>query len=176
MIELQIDTGTNGDVMFHPVGERVRGRFQVAKVNASELGTLPRDLPDGVPGQVIAFDPATSTGYIRDPLLSPENASIKDAIVKRMGGQVEFGPAEKPFPNAHAGTWTGWMRQLVLAGLAKVVKGKLPDSDPEDMRRSFYTPDAKVDRRDAIIDKLTALLMATMPADKRKELAAILGK
>lgn len=180
MVEIEVNDGRNGDLLFHPTGERVRGRFDAAKVNAPELGTLVRDLPSGVPGQLIRFDPATNTGAIVDPLHDPANAATRAAIEKRLtgssvfAGAVEFPPAVKEYANAHGPTWTGWMRRAVAAGLARVTKGKLPDADPPDMRRSFYsTP--KVDPKDATINQLIGLLAAQLPDGKKKELAALLG-
>ena len=180
MVEIEVNDGRNGDLLFHPTGERVRGRFDASKVNASELGTLVRDLPSGVPGQLIRFDPATGTGAIVDPLHDPANAATKAAIEKRItgasafGGSVDFGQPVKEYKDAHAGTWTGWMRRAVAAGLARVTKGKLPDEDPADMRRSFYST-AKTDPKDATITQLVALLTAKLTPAERKELAGVLG-
>jgi hypothetical protein len=64
------------------------------------------------------------------------------------------------------------MRRLVAAGVAKVIRGTLPASDPEGMRKSFFhTP--QVDPKDAQIGQLLALLAAQLPDAKRKELAAL---
>jgi hypothetical protein len=180
VVEIVIDTSRNGDVLFHPAGERVRGAFQPVNVAAEDIGQLVRDFPRGIPGATIAFDPATGTGFIRDPLTSPELTKEREAIERRAGGllgqpaKVEYPPAEKRFDSAHAGTWLGWMRRLVASGVAKLVRGKLPDSDPPDMKRGFYhTP--KVDPSTATINQLVALLAAQLPDAKKKELAALLS-
>ena len=181
MIEIEGCDGRNGDLLFHPSGDRVRGRFEPAKVNAPELGTLPREFPNGVPGMLIRFDPATSTGSIVDPLHDAVNAPTRAAIEKRLTsasvftGSVDFGQPVKEYPNAHAGTWLGWMRRAVVAGLAKLTKGKLPESDPPDMRRGFYTPEPKADPKDALITQLVGLLTAKLSPTERKELAGLLG-
>ena len=179
MVEIVIDTGTNGDLLFHPTGDRVRGAFSPGKVASSEPGTLHRDLPNGVPGQVIRFDPTTNTGSIVEPLQDPANAGIKEAIVKRLSagsafsGTVEF-PVSKEYANAHAGTWLGWMRRAVASGSAKLTKGKLPESDPPDMRRSFYTVE-RTDPKDDLIKQLVGLLTAKLSPTEKKELAGLIG-
>lgn len=180
MLEIEINNATNGDLLFHPAGERVRGRFDPARVAAEDIGALVRDFPSGIPGQVIAFDPATNTGFIRDSLTSAEHAKTREAIERRAGGlsgqpaRVEYPPAERQFPNAHAGTWLGWMRRAVASGAAKLVRGKLPESDPADMRRGFYFTE-KTDPKDATITQLVALLTAKLSPAERKELAGVLG-
>lgn len=180
MVEIVVDTGRNGDLLFHPAGERVRGTFSAVNVAAEDIGALCRDFPQGVPGQVIGFDPATGTGYIRDPLTAPEHAGTRAVIERRLGGlsgtpaKVDYPAAEKRFENAHAGTWLGWMARAVKSGAAKLVKGKLPDTDPADMKRGFYHQD-RIDPKDGVITQLTALLMAKLSPAERKELAGVLG-
>jgi hypothetical protein len=181
MVEIEVDEATNGGLLFHPAGERVRGRFDPARVASDDIGTLVRQFPRGVPGQVIAYDPATNTGYIREPLLDPANADVKAAVEKKLTalspGQstVDFGTAVREYPTAHAGTWLGWMARAVRSGVARVVKGKLPESDPPDMKRGFYTSEPKADPRDATITQLVGLLTAKLTPAERKELAAVLG-
>ncbi|MBP3957733.1 hypothetical protein J8F10_20980 [Gemmata sp. G18] len=170
MVEIEINNERNGDLLFHPTGERVRGRFDVRAINSPEIGTLVRDLPNGVPGQVIRFDPTTGTGAIVEPLHDFQYTATRAAIEKRIGGAVDFDKPVKEFPNAHAGTWLGWMRRAVVAGVARVVKGKLPDSDPPDMRRGMYYTE-KADPRDTTINQLVALLTSKLSPAERKELA-----
>ena len=67
------------------------------------------------------------------------------------------------------------MRRAVAAGLATVTKGKLPEADPPDMRRGFYTAEPKADAKDATITQLVALLTAKLTPAERKELAGVLG-
>ncbi len=174
MVEIVVDNGQNGDLLFHPAAERVRGAVDVSRVQLPELGTLPRDFPKGIPGQTIAFDPATNTGSIREPLLTAEHATVRATIEKTIPG-ADFGVAERSYPNAHAGTWLGHMRRAVEAGLAKLVKGKLPEADPPDMRKGFYTPEPKADPKDATITQLVALLASKLSPAERKEMAALLG-
>lgn len=180
MVEIVVDNGKNGDLLFHPAGERVRGAFSPARVASEDIGQLVRDFPDGIPGQVIAFDPATNTGFIRDPLASAEHAQTRAAVERRLGGlsgqpaRVEYPAAERQFPNADAATWLGWMGRAVRSGLAKIVKGKVPAADPEGMRTGFYHT-ARTDPKDATITQLVALLTAKLSPAERKELAGVLG-
>lgn len=180
MIEIEVDTGTNGDLLFHPLGERVRGRFDLLNVSG-DTTALRDDFRKGVPGQVIAFDPATNTGYVREPLHSTEHAETREAIAKRqnrspdvLGREVGFGQAVKEFRGAHAGTWLGWMRRAVASGLARVVNGKLPEIDPADMKKELhFTP--RSDPKDATINQLLALLTAKLSPQERKDLASVLA-
>lgn len=180
MVEIEVNDGRNGGLLFHPTGDRCRGRFDAAKVNAPELGTLPRDFPNGIPGVLIQFDPASGTGRIIDPLHDAAHAETRATCERRhkasnpLGGWLSFGTAVKTYEKADAATWLGWMRRAVAAGCAKLTKGKLPESDPPEMRKSFYsTP--KVDPKDATINQLIGLLAAQLPDAKKKELAALLA-
>jgi len=178
MIEIEVDNGLNGDLLFHPVGERVRGLFLATNVRSEDIGKLVREVPR-VPGQIIAFDEKTSTGFIHEPLQDPGNAAIREQIQKRtesrLGGKVEF-PVSKEYPNAHAPTWLGHMRRCVHAGLAKVIKGDLPKEDPSDMKVGFYSPIRQADPKDAIIEKLMALLLIKLTPEEKKQLAPLLDK
>jgi hypothetical protein len=181
VVEIVVDDGRNGYLLFHPAGERVRGAIQPANVAADDIGKLVRDFPRGIPGAIIGFDPATGTGYIRDPLgTAPELTKEREAVARRFGSlsgepaKMEYPPAEKRFENAHAGTWLGWMGRAVKAGLAKVAKGELPKSDPPDMRKGFYHTE-RTDPKDATINQLIGLLAAQLPDAKKKELAALFG-
>jgi hypothetical protein len=124
----------------------VRGAFVPANVAAQDIGDLCRAFGAGIPGATIGYDSATGCGFIRDPLGSPELARTRETIEKRRAGgasqpePLEYPASEKRFEGAHGPTWLGHMRRLVAAGVAKVVKGKLPDSDPAEMKTGSSTP------------------------------------
>lgn len=180
MIEVEVDTPTNGNLMFQPTLTTVRGRFMPARVASKHIGELVREFPEGVPGQRIRLDPVTGTGAILEPLADPAAAELRAAVAKRLtrdpDGKVEYAPAKQTFADVHVPTWTLWIMRAVRAGLARVVKGTLPDIEPADGKRDFFARPTVPDAKDAVIEKLTGLLIAKLTPAERKELASILGK
>jgi hypothetical protein len=178
VIEIEVDTPNNGDLFFLPAMQRVRGRFLPTRVASEDIGRLVRDFPNGVPGQRIRLDTAAAMGSIIEPLHDEEHAATAAAVEKRLlanapgNGEVGYDPPVKEHM-AFVPTWLLWMRRAVNAGYARLVKGKLPDADPPEGTKELFRPAAS---RDEVIEKLTAMLFASMPAEKQKEVMAILAK
>ncbi|QDU24036.1 hypothetical protein [Urbifossiella limnaea] len=45
-VEIEVDTPTNADLLFEPIRERVRGRFQPSRVKLEAAGGLAMRLPE----------------------------------------------------------------------------------------------------------------------------------
>lgn len=179
-VEIEVNTPTNGNLLFQPTLTTVRGRFLPTRVASKHIGELVREFPEGLPGQRIRLDPDTATGAILEPLADPGAAELRAAVAKRLtgdrDGKVEYAPAKVTFADVHAPTWMLWMLRAVRAGLAKVTRGTLPDVEPPDGKRDLFARPTVPDAKDAVIEKLTALLIAKLSPAERKELASILAK
>jgi hypothetical protein len=70
-------------------------------------------------------------------------------------------------------TWLYWMRRAVASGVAKIVTGTFPAIDEARVQKDFLLTKPPADPRDALVDKLVAILYASLPAERRKEVAAL---
>ncbi len=178
-VEIEVDGPTNADLLFEPVQERVRGRFQPARVGLESAGALAMRLPEGIPGQRIRLDTDPSgaaRGTIIEPLAGPEHAATRATLARLVtgdgsatGDRLAFAPAVREYPGAHAPTWVGWMVRAVRAGAARVVSGKLPDAVPADCKPRSYSAlsqPAAPDARDLLIGELMRRLDALERAKK----------
>lgn len=182
VIEVEIANVTNANARFEPIGETVRGGFQVARARTPEAGALVMSLPAGVPGQRIRLDTDKGVGSVIEPLTAPEHKATRQALARLVTqdenadeGRLQFAPAVKEYPNAHAGTWVGWMVRLVRSGVAKLTAGKLPDKVPADAKPRQFSPPEQPDERDQTIRQLTALLVSKLSADEKKAFAGLLN-
>ena len=178
-IEIEVDGPANSDLLFEPIQERVRGRFQPARVRLEAAGALAMQLPDGLPGQRIRLDTdaaGAARGSIIEPLAGPEHAATRATLARLVtgdahatGDRLGFAPAVREYPAAHAPTWLGWMLRAVRAGYARVVSGKLPDAVPADCRPRVFSSlsqPQQPDARDLLIGELMRRLDALEKAKK----------
>jgi hypothetical protein len=172
VLEVEIDTPTNGNLIFMPIGgKKVRGRFDWRRVKEPLAAITAARWPAGgiIPGQRIGVDPDTGAAWIVDPLHDSENSLVRERIV---GQGLTLPPARQDFPGVHVPTWLHWIKRACEAGLAKIVTGALPAKIEGEPKLSFFG-NPTVDPRDAMIDKLIDLVTGLLPAEKRK---AVLDK
>jgi hypothetical protein len=185
VLEIEVDTPTNGDLMFEPIQERVRGAFRADRVNNEAAGKLAMRLPGGIPGQRIRIDTETGLGTLHEPLAAVGNGKMRETIAKLVTGdeqateaRVCFMSIESRFEKVHVPTWLAWMIRAVRGGLAKVTAGKLPDQIPADAKLRTYSSASQgeqPDEKDVTIGKLTALLLAKLSPAEKKELSGLLA-
>jgi hypothetical protein len=197
MIVIEINSPTNADLLFRPINEVVRGRFEPARLKMKDKGDLFELFPQGIPGQRIELDEAKAVGVIAEPLREKCHADTAKAVRRacrvRQLGVTDDGtdvateqagfipPARKEFSNIHAPSWAYWMKRAVQSEQAKLVSGTFAAEYPDASRFDMHTPtadprDAKIDKLTGTVNALAALLMAGLPADKRKELDKLLAK
>ncbi len=169
IVEIAIDGPRNDNLCFKPLQRTLRGTFDLNRVPEPLARMKVNEFPRPIPGLHIAVDADKTTATITDPLHDPEHAAIKEKI-EAMG--MKLGPAVERFENIDANTWLYWMRRAVSAGTCKIVSGQFPAIDEAKARRDFIMPEIR-DPRDNLIDKLVAILYASLPAERRKEVAAI---
>ena len=102
--------------------------------------------PKPIPSQRLGID-LEGLGYIAEPLHDAENAVLREKITKQ-GAKLE--PELQTFSNIDLPTWYFWMKRAVEAGIAKVVKGKLPDKIDGQPRVNFVTNEPTQGPMDAL--------------------------
>ena len=118
---VEVNDNQNRNLQFLPLGERVRGRFDVMRM-AGEIGPLRTRFPMPIPGQRIGLNVKEQTGYLLEPLHDPENAAIKEQVEK----SAKLAPAVRTVEGIDVKTWAYWLGEAVKQGLAEVVEGTLP--------------------------------------------------
>lgn len=173
-IEIEIDGKNNNNVMFLPLQRVIRGRFDMDRLadrGGEGFGSMESKLGGRViPGQRLGIDLDRCEGYVHEPLRDPDHWRLREAIEKKLNMRLED-PLVKS-ENVHVPTWLYWMKRLVDGGMAKVVKGVLPEKIDGEPKRQFFfrgKPDradgkrveeleALVARQGEQIDKLLAVL------------------
>ena len=178
MVEISIDGSRNENLVFRPLQRSLRGTFDFNRVPEPLARMKCSEFPRPIPGLRIMVDAEKRTATITDPLHDPVHAAIREKI-QAMG--LKLGPADEHFDNIDANTWLFWMRRAVANGVGKIVEGKFPEIDEAKARKNFAVAEQR-DQRDSLIDrlvaqndKLVAVLFASLPADRRKEVAALVG-
>jgi hypothetical protein len=140
-------TPGNMNLLFQPLGESVRGRFDANQL-PGETGSLRMRFPTPIPGQRIGLNAKESKGFVIEPLHDPEHAAVREECAK-VGS---IAPAVREIANIDVATWAYWIGEIVAQGLAKVVSGKVPKVEGK-ARLRFHG----VDTLDPI-DKLTVAI------------------
>lgn len=149
-VSIEIDDADR-DLYFAPLGRRVRGRVDPARVTKknADAARLMSEWPV-VPGQVLGYDFASGCGFISEPLHTEEHASVREHIEKKGFG---LEPEKQVFQGQHAATWVYWMSRAVESGMAKVVSGAFPSKLDGEPRKRFL-----VAEQPSTTDKLVAVL------------------
>jgi hypothetical protein len=166
VVEIAIDTPTNGSLHFRPLNMRVRGAFEYRRIKEPLAMQKANAWPAKIPGQRlgIEIDPATGvvTGYIAEPLAAPEFELTREQIKTKLRQQV--GPARQDFANVHAPSWLHFMKSAVAGGLATVTAGELPEDIGGEPQTDFITkrkPSA-VERLAVALEKQTEVFTALL--------------
>lgn len=149
-IEIEIDGSHNENLRFRPLQRSIRGRFDLNRVAEPMARLKSAELPLPIPGQRLGIDP-DGTGFIAEPLHDDAHAPIRERAAKA-GMTLE--PAVQEFPGIDLATWYFWLAKAVESGIAKVVKGKLPEKIDGEPKRNFLFADPKP----SPVDKLTAAI------------------
>jgi hypothetical protein len=159
VIEIEIDGPQNEHVVFRPLQRRIRGRFDLLRVNEPQAKLRLNEFPKPIPGQRIAIDLTTKEGWIREPLRDPENAELAAKLTRSADGRSlrELPPAREVFADIDVSSWAYYMACEVAAGNAKLVRGALPDHKTLKPRKNWYTQRPDADREDSIAIALRQL-------------------
>jgi hypothetical protein len=146
---LEVDDRRNGPVLFGPLQETLRGRYEWQnwpRGTTSERGLA--SVPN-LPGLYITVDPAKRTAKVEDPLAFRENAELLRTA--QPAYEAVIGHSFIPRPSIdrrfktrdELATWLYWCRRLLDDNLARLVKGQVPTI--RELARLM--PDAKIRRR-----------------------------
>jgi hypothetical protein len=117
-------TARNTQVIFPPLGqtrkESLRGEYDWREVP----GAFEVHRTYGVIfGHRIGIDPDKGAGYVVEPIHAPEHNALKKRILEKW----KLDDERREFRLQTPDRWLRCMVRLVQAGLARIVKGKLPD-------------------------------------------------
>jgi hypothetical protein len=172
VVEIEVDNAQNRNLFFLPLQRPVRGRLDFGREADPEAIRLTRDFPTPIPGQRIQFDADREEAALLEPLHGEDHRALRELIARKNYGALEPERQVFPVPKDQQPTWFYWLRRAVNAGLARVVRGALPELTAirGKVKKSWITPERGPDRKDRMIDKLLNVLGSILPAGKRREL------
>ncbi|QDU30598.1 hypothetical protein ETAA8_57440 [Anatilimnocola aggregata] len=137
VFEIEITGGKRNDCFhFRPIGETIRGRFDLNRETEPLARMKIVDFPEPVPGQRIGVDLEFGEGYIIEPLHEPDHVATR----KRIEGRgLSIAPARRPFPGVDVSTWLFWLNRGVESGIARVSQGTMPKKLDGPVKKSFIT-------------------------------------
>ena len=151
-VTIEIAGPINENVLFPPLQERMRGRWEKRKLPLGDTGEIYK-LPD-IPGLYIRVDPRSKTLQMIDPLGLPENADLMKEIARKYkeiaGLGSDLSGDKRPREGVRkvvknddeVATWLYWMWRLVSEGMAVKISG--PDLTLTLLQEAY--PEAKVRR------------------------------
>jgi hypothetical protein len=155
--EIEVDGLHNECLSFRPLpGKLIRGRFDLNRITEPMARLLTAKWPDPIPGQRIGID-RDGAGYIAEPLHDEEFAVTREKITK---AAMKLAPPIETFEGVDAPSWIFWLKRAVDSGVARVVKGELPDTLPTNARQNFILaepPTAPLDKLTAALERQSAL-------------------
>jgi hypothetical protein len=156
---------------FQPLQQTLRGRWELKGAGAKvENGALFASWPDTIPGQILGLDTDTGKAWVRDPLVEdPACQEVREKIKER-GYQLPAGRQDKG--TVDVATWVFWMGRAVSAGLARVIAGPMPKVVGKP--RTQFILEKQEDPRDRTINRLLALVLETLPKEKRSRVEEIM--
>ena len=164
-IKIEIDGPQNQALYFRPIQRRIRGRFDVLRINEPNAAKLRRAWPEPIPGQRLELNLETGEAAIVEPLHFPEFAAIKEKI--EATGQ-KIAPEREELQGVDVPTFCYFMREAATSGVARIVSGVFPETIGTPRRRfhSSVQPEP--------IDKLTAAI--ERQCDQQSEILKLLTK
>jgi hypothetical protein len=171
-LEIEINGPRNQNLYFRPLQRSLRGTFDVNRIPEPHARTLVADLPWPIPGLHVVLDFDKGTAAIVEPLYAPEHKVIREKIEAQ---KMKLGPEREDFQNADLNSWAFWLRRAVANGMAKIVAGSFPAIDEAKARKNFVIAEEQLNPRDTLVDRMVAIMYASLPADRRKEVAELVG-
>jgi hypothetical protein len=152
VIEVEIDGPRNQACVFRPLQRRIRGRFDLRRVAETAAMQQIVKHPEPIPGQRLRLNTATGKAELIEPLQLPEFAAVRQRYeFNDKGEKLARFPEHENFEKVDVATWLYWLAVEVKAGMARLLRGSLPD--PEELeakaKRNFYTA-PKNPREDAM--------------------------
>ena len=165
VVEIEVDSPKNGSLVFAPIQKKVRGRYDDSRVIAEYVKRDARKYP----GQVIGLDLESGVGYIRETLHEDRYESLRI----RLSQQWSIPQERREYQSTDVPTWLHWMRRAVDGGLARVVKGVLPEKIEGTPRKEWNVPKSR--NRARVLEKVLAVLMANLTPEQKQSVEGLLG-
>lgn len=162
-VTIEVDGPGNESLYFRPLQRRLRGRFDYARDSEPQSKLAASNFTAPIPGLRLAFDFATNTATLVDPLHDSEHESLREQLIAK---GHRLGPERETFENQDAVTWCFWMQRAVEAGTARILEGEFPKLKGEP-RKDFLNARLQttgerladaIDRQNALFEKLLTRL------------------
>ncbi len=159
-IEVEVDTATDGNLWFIPLGTVVRGRLDFLRLaqRLPDAIKLSMEYPKGIPGQRLRVDLNTGRCSIVDPLNEPGWAATRAKIEKQGIGI----PPDSDHTVSNVADWLWAIHRALRDNIVRITKGELPaDLGIETPHREPQDPaDVKIDRLCTLVETLLERLAA----------------
>lgn len=132
-VEIEVQGPHNESMYFRPLLKSIRGRLDLMQVGEPMAKVKASEWPGPIPGQRLGVD-AEGIGYHLEPLHQDEYLPFKEKIESR--GQ-KLQDEMETYENIDTNSWLFWIKRAVEDGIAKVVKGKLPEIIEGEIRKNY---------------------------------------
>ena len=166
-ITIEIADECNRSVMFHPIKQKLRGRWDRQRVAYKRPHQALTRLPEVIPGIQISVDIHKKARGYRDPLSDPQHVPTLEAIKLAKEEVSGITPGVGPWPavvyegssDSDLKTWLYWMRRLVNSKSAVIIS-------PADSLPSLEEIDAM--RGDVFIGQFNEIITRKITKDEGK--------
>jgi hypothetical protein len=146
---VEIGDEMNRQVMFNPMQERLRGRWDPHHLQLGDTSSAGLMQMPPIPGMYVCLSLTERKGVLLDPLSLAANATLLSRVSHTHHGlfkahctAVET-KVKAELTDDDLATWLYWMYRIVSGGQGRLISGSLPDS-PADIKRRV--PKGKVRR------------------------------
>ena len=129
VVKIEISDKCNRNVMFHPLQQKLRGRWDAQNVSYKRAHQALAQLPTVIPGIQVIIDTNRKTRGYMDPLSNSEHAETVEKIKMAREQVSGISPGHNPWPavkfenstHNELKTWMYWMRRLVDSKKAIII-------------------------------------------------------
>jgi hypothetical protein len=179
VVEIEVDTPTDGNFYFQPIGRTLRGRFDLMRALHRDQ-FLSQLIPEwgmaGIPGQRLRVDFDSGEVTIIESLYDRENAGLLEKIRKR-GWGVAAAREEVAAAAAHLPSCAFWLRRAIEDGYVRLVAGKIPEIRGEPVKalvkRAPDPRDEQIRAMNRKMDAVLGFLITTMTPEQRQQFEAL---
>jgi hypothetical protein len=151
-VTIEIGDEMNRQILFGPTQERLRGRWDVHNMQRGDTSGVGLLQMPTIPGMYVILSPRERRGMILDPLAQPENINVL-ARISETHNSLFSRPCKPCEPiiredmsDDDIATWMYWIWRCVHAKQARVLSGKIPETEAEiqralpraHIRKDFY--------------------------------------
>lgn len=165
VLEIEIDGPHNENLRFDPLQQNIRGRFDAQRLLRFDdgAGRLAREWPEAIPGQRLVLDFDNGNAYLAEPLHDAEYAALREKIEAK---GFRIAAARQDFSAVNVPTWAFWIMRAVQSGIAKIIRGKLPEKIDGQPQTEFIVKRGQdpMDKLAAAIERQNELILQLLKA------------